>query len=149
MKSPSYYILEQALRRKKYIDRIINISDVVMTHVLLVHMYPESRDVNHWKCEILGHLKSLLVNVKSCSSEAKRSILYEYLLKMNYDSLDDKHMSILINVIDGSNLEYYMSKSPTDVWKENKDKIKSFYDDIIFSISHESGSTLRSIVQKL
>lgn len=148
MKSLSQYIIEKALERKKYLANVKDIAPVIMEHIILIHVYSDSKDVKHWKSEIYGNLSRLFAKIKSGNKEAKRSILHNYLIDEYYDNFDHQQMYTAFHIAVNKKEELSYDGNVETLVKRHLQRIRLMYSSIIEYIVADDIDGLKNYVKQ-
>ena len=92
-----YILQEMALSKKALISKLLDLAPIVIEHLILIMLYPENNELNHWKGEIKGNSSKY------------------YKLKHNnkyptYDDLSGDYLQTIYETVDDQ-LTYYIDEA--------------------------------------
>lgn len=92
-----YILQEMTLSKKALISKLLDLAPVIIEHLILIMLYPENNELNHWKGEIKGNSSKY------------------YKLKQNnkyptYDDLSGDYLQTIYETVDDQ-LAYYIDEA--------------------------------------
>ena len=135
MRTFSQVILEMSFDAKRAMIKIGGIADPLNRHLMKLWMYPDAKDIPHWKDEIDTWVDTIAnmeikPNQKKLSKETYFRILYEEPL----DDISDYAKSYFVKSITKRYVTYPTSFRPED-FDSMREGMRLFYDELCALIS--------------
>ena len=144
-----YILQEMALSKKALISKLLDLAPVVIEHLILIMLYPENNELNHWKGEIKGN-SSKYYKLKQSNKYPTYDDLSGDYLQTIYETVDDQ----LVYYIDeayrkeSENLPKYISIKNIKLDKM-KELIKTYFTTICKNIDKNTGIVDSNLIYKL
>ena len=80
---------EMALSKKDLINKLLDVAPIVIEHLILIMLYPNNNEINHWKGEIKGN-SSRYYKLKHNNKYPTYKDLSGNYLQTIYETVDDQ-----------------------------------------------------------
>lgn len=144
-----YILQEMALSKKALISKLLDLAPIVIEHLILIMLYPENSELNHWKGEIKGN-SSKYYKLKQNNKYPTYDDLSGDYLQTIYETVDDQLAYYIDEAYrkESENLPKYISIKNIKLDKM-KELIKTYFTTICKNIDKNTGIVDSNLIYKL
>lgn len=144
-----YILQEMALSKKALISKLLDLAPTVIEHLILIMLYPENNELNHWKGEIKGN-SSKYYKLKHNNKYPTYDDLSGDYLQTIYETVDDQLAYYIDEAYrkESKNLPKYISIKNIKLDKM-KELIKTYFTTICKNIDKNTGIVDSNLIYKL
>ena len=123
-------IVEMATERKDLRGDIINYQPLIVEHLLYLKLYPDSRDIEHWKMEIIRFINKFSdKSLKPNNKKADYKFYFDYLWKERYENRNGDFLPNLYKRLIKKEGKSLISFSDLNI-NEIDNELKEFYSNV-------------------
>ena len=144
-----YMLQEMAISKKDLINRLLDIAPIVIEHLILIMLYPNNYELNHWKGEIKGN-SSRYYKLKHNNKYPTFKDLSKEYLQTIYETVDDQLVYYIQEAYrkESNNIDQLILVKEINIDKI-KDLIKRYFTTICQNINKDNGLVDNSLIDSL